>query len=210
MRQATSNLHGQRFGRLMAQQPMPRTDRRTRWLFSCDCGRDLVSRVDAVRSGKTLSCGCLNREATTRHGGWKGGRTKLYGIWSGMKERCTRPKHIGWHRYGGRGITFDPCWADFASFKEWALDNGYRDGLTLDRFPNPNGNYEPSNCRWATPKQQCETRVLVGNRKLTTEAVADIRARKTSDRGVTRALAEEYGVSVTAIRDAYRGKTWAT
>ena len=82
----------------------------------------------------------------------------LFNIWSNMKSRCTNPKSTYYLRYGGRGITVCEEWMnDFETFCEWAIENGYQEHLTLDRIDN-DGNYEPSNCRWTTPKEQSRNR----------------------------------------------------
>lgn len=79
---------------------------------------------------------------------------KLYAVWSAMKQRCTNPNNKKWERYGGRGISVCAEWKDsYDNFKVWALSNGYREGLTLDRIDNNKG-YEPSNCRWTTYHEQ--------------------------------------------------------
>jgi len=83
--------------------------------------------------------------------------TPTYNSWEGMKQRCTNPKATNYSYYGGRGITYCPEWETFAAF---LADMGERPSveLTLDRFPNPDGNYEPGNCRWATAKEQINNR----------------------------------------------------
>ena len=83
--------------------------------------------------------------------------SRLYGIYAGMKERCSNPCHCAYQNYGGRGISYCEEWQDFQVFKAWAESNGYSDNLTLDRI-DVNGNYEPSNCRWITLKEQQNNR----------------------------------------------------
>ena len=80
--------------------------------------------------------------------------TRLYSIWCGMKKRCYSEKSINYKYYGARGVKICDEWKnDFKSFYDWAMDNGYKDDLTIDRI-NPFKNYEPSNCRWATDDDQ--------------------------------------------------------
>lgn len=84
-------------------------------------------------------------------------RDKLRNVWKGAKKRCNNPTHYAYPQYGGRGIKLCECWNDFENFYKWALSSGYEVGLTLDRINN-DGDYEPSNCRWASWKEQGNNR----------------------------------------------------
>ena len=84
--------------------------------------------------------------------------SRLYNIWSCMKQRCYNPNNTKYHLYGGNGITICPSWRDsFEAFERWAMKNGYRDDLTIDRLDG-SGGYYPGNCRWATIKQQANNK----------------------------------------------------
>ena len=128
----------------------------------CNCGREKDVFWQALADGRVKSCGCLNRELaamrgreSTKHGG---SRTRLYRIYSSMRERCYRPQHMHYANYGGRGIDVCPEWrGDFAAFREWAMSHGYADNLSIDRIDNDRG-YSPDNCRWADAKTQCGNR----------------------------------------------------
>lgn len=85
-------------------------------------------------------------------------KSRLYNIYQGMTKRCYYPDNQNYKYYGGRGIVICNEWkSNFSAFKKWALENGYQDNLTIDRI-NTNGNYEPSNCRWVSMKEQCNNR----------------------------------------------------
>lgn len=111
-----------------------------------------------------------------KHHGGKGSR--LYSIWRAMKTRCYNPNSKAYPRYGGRGITVCDEWLDsFEAFRDWALANGYRDDLTIDRVDS-NGPYAPENCRWATYKEQANnTRrnriITVNGERLTIAAASE-------------------------------------
>lgn len=150
------DLTGRHFGRLTVMERSKNNKHNcVTWLCRCECGKTIVTRGDSLNSGRTLSCGCLSAEKTAqrnyKHGGIK---TRLYHIWSAMIERCHNPNHKSYKNYGGRGVTVCDSWrTNFAIFQTWALVNGYRDGLTIDRINN-NNSYNPDNCRWITHKDQ--------------------------------------------------------
>ena len=161
------DLTGRKFGKLtVVERAKNSKGGKSRWLCSCDCGKEKIVLGDSLRNGITSSCGCKyfesNKGRNKTHGQTK---TRLHRIWSSMKQRCNYPNARCFELYGGRGITVCDEWSNsFEAFRDWALANGYAEGLTIDRI-NVNGNYEPSNCRWATFKEQENNRT--NNRKVT-------------------------------------------
>jgi hypothetical protein len=163
------DITGQRFGRLIALElATEKRDGRTLWLCRCDCGKEKAISGKYLRTGRTISCGCARRGIphNFRHGHGharhNSERHYLYRTWSRMRERCNNPNHHAYDLYGGCGITVCTRWNDFAVFLADILGRiGERPpGLTLDRYPDPYGNYEPDNVRWATRKQQANNRRL--------------------------------------------------
>jgi hypothetical protein len=142
------DLEGKRFNRLIVVGlGNPTKSGQKTWLCICDCGNAKEVRHGDLRNGKSLSCGCIQKEELKNRSRIHGkSRTPIYNSWLSMKSRCLNKNNKHYADYGGRGITICKEWLVFENFY---ADMGDRpDGLSLDRVDNM-GNYEPSNCRWA-------------------------------------------------------------
>lgn len=149
-----TNETGNKYGKLTVLcrvENNPRGKQRVR--CRCECGAEIEVLVNSLRTGNTRSCGCAMGEGHITHGL---NRSLTHRIWCNMKTRCTNPKATGYNRYGGRGVTICDRWQSFENFLE---DMGEcPSGMSLDRYPNRSGNYDPDNCRWATRQEQGENR----------------------------------------------------
>lgn len=149
---------GKTFGRLtVLVEVLPRT-RPRKWECKCSCGNTKEIQQIGLQNGNTRSCGCLKKERTSECKSTHGSSTtKLYGRWLTMRSRCYNRNTASYPYYGGRGVGVCDAWKDFATFESWAESTGYTSKLTLDRI-DPDGNYEPGNCRWVTRVTQARNR----------------------------------------------------
>ena len=155
------DLEGQRFGRLVVIEVVGKQGCETTWFCRCDCGETKIATGGNLRSGRTKSCGCLlsekSRERRLSHGH---SGERLHRIWKNMKTRCYNSKSPNYKYWGARGIAICPEWrSSFEAFRQWAVQNGYSDDLSIDRINN-DGNYEPSNCRWVNMITQNNNRSI--------------------------------------------------
>lgn len=146
-----TNFLGIKYGKLTVVEELPsvplKNNRKLRYAKCiCECGNEKVSTWSNLKSGAIAHCGC----ESNKHGGTG---TKLYGVWRRINQCCFDKNYQAYKNYGLRGISICNEWRSFVNFQQWALNSGYKQGLSIDRIDN-SGNYEPSNCKWSTAQEQ--------------------------------------------------------
>ena len=213
---ALLDLTGRVFGRLTVLDRAPNRGRRVMWRCRCSCEKASIATVqgDSLTMRKTQSCGCLIAElvmpkawsASRKHGHTVGHRfTPTWRSWSAMFTRCYNPRFKDYFRYGGRGISVCARWTGKEGFKNFLADMGERPNWTsLDRYPNNNGNYEPGNCRWATPSEQLRN---TRKTKLTMDLVQEIYGRYEHGERIA-SIGRRMNIPPEQISTILRGKAW--
>lgn len=189
------DIVGERFGRLtvlcrVEDKVYPKGYKKPQYECVCDCGNKKVVERGNLLTGNTTSCGCYKKELDhkrfLRHG-YAENPDKLYQKWLSMRNRCLNPNATGYENYGGRGIKVCAEWDDYEVFREWAIDQGYKEGLTIDRI-DVDGNYEPNNCRFTTMKEQNNNRRTTNFHTYNGKTQSEMK------------WAEEYGISYEALK----------
>jgi len=169
-----TDITGQTFGNLTVIEYSGRDIyRNAQWRCKCACGGEAIASITHLRSGHTQSCGCINKQKikNLKYSHGMAG-TRLYNIWANMKQRCCDINLPSYKDYGGRGITVCKSWRqDFQAFYDWAMPNGYRETLSIDRIDNSKG-YSPNNCRWVTMDIQAKNRRIRSTNKSGISGVA--------------------------------------
>lgn len=194
---------GTRFGRLVTISAVRYTGTEPAHVeVVCDCGKYRDLPLTRLTTGETSSCGCLQAELRSQgphktHGATvgftAGGKLpKLYRVWVKMRSRCNDPNAQNYRWYGAKGIKVCDLWNDsFPAFEKWARDNGYADGLEIDRIESDD-DYRPGNCRWVTKRQNIRNRDMAWDDELDARLVAYAASQGMNPYRVIRLAVEKF------------------
>lgn len=193
------DLTGRTFGRLtVVSRAENSKGGKARWLCRCQCGNECIVYSCSLKSGNTKSCGCFRKEENHKRAMTHGmSKSKLFTIWWAMICRCENENNKSYPNYGGRGICVCDEWHDSSAFFEWALNNGYSDGLSIERIDVDEG-YSPDNCKWITREKQAHNK--------RNNFMVDFEGEQ--KRLVQ--LCEEYGIDYSTVYQRVRKLGWDT
>lgn len=198
------DLVGQRFGMLLVIEKMPTDNIATRFRCKCDCGNEKILIGYELKKGNWKSCGCNRTPRTT----FEYRDHPLYDVWKGMKARCGNKNHIGYINYGGAGVRVCQVWQDdFLSFYNWAIENGYRMGLQIDKdiIPAKLGIpallYSPETCCWVTAAENSQ---IKSTTKLSMDIANEIRNSSLKRIEISR----KYNINVSTVDKIKQNKIW--
>lgn len=201
------DLSGKKIGRFtVSDKTEVRKIRHRYYLCTCDCGKDKWVNARSLITGKSVSCGCYRNEQLSKKMSKPDSikKGKLFIIYCGMRSRCYNMKSNNFHLWGGKGVSICEEWINnYEAFRDWALANGYKEGLSIDRKESDK-NYEPSNCRWITQRENSS------KGKMNLMRVRLVRKLYETNIFSKERLAEIYGIRVGSVRNILSKKTWAT
>lgn len=176
------------------------------WECLCDCGNKCFAKAYELKTEQIKSCGCLNNELRSKRVKTHDlSKTSLYRVWKSIKTRCLCKSNKNYKRYGGRGIIICNEWLNNPmKFIEWAKNNGYKKGLTIDR-KNNNGNYKPSNCRFVSIKENNRN---TSNCKVNYEIVIKIKEIASLNKYKQSEIGDMFGITQQTVSKIINNKTW--
>lgn len=182
----------------------------------CECGNISAHYESVIARSVAKSCGCYGREVTRTRSKTHGeSKTRLYAIWKGMHKRCANPKVEKWMSYGGKGVLVCGEWSTFEPFRDWAMEHGYSDLLTIER-DKIDRDYCPGNCRWIPSGEQAKntsrTRLMTafGETKCLSEWYRDPRAvvcKSTLEKRIIRGLDLEFAMTTPSRENRIQKKS---
>lgn len=205
---AFKDLTGQKFGKLTVIRRVVGKYTQAFWYCKCECGEEAVCNSGNLIKGHTQSCGCLHSEMLKSRNTTHGLRNhRLYRIWHGIHERCNSPYSVSYRNYGANGVKICKEWYDFKTFYDWAISNGWVEGLRIDKDIKAKDLgvepdlYSPERCCWVTTKENNRHRKTT---ILTKEQANEIKSSKEKP----KILMAKYGVGRGTIYNIRHGISW--